>query len=47
MNEYNSIIQEESSLYFTDAKTVEQTISSMETRINKAIDNERKEKSSK
>lgn len=41
MNEYNSIIQEETSLYFTKSKTLDQTISDMKTRVNKAILTER------
>ena len=41
MTEYNSIIQEETSLYFTGAKSVEQTLADMESRVNAAIEKER------
>lgn len=44
MNEYNSIIQEETSLYFTKAKTLDQTVTDMVTRVNKAILAERAKK---
>lgn len=37
MNEYNTIIQEETSLYFTGGKSLEDTVSDMESRVNEAI----------
>ncbi len=37
MNEYNTIIQEETSLYFTGGKSLESTLSDMESRVNQAI----------
>jgi multiple sugar transport system substrate-binding protein len=44
MNEYNSIIQEETSLYFTKAKSLDDTINSIESRTNAAIDAEKTSK---
>ena len=37
MNEYNTIIQEETSLYFTGGKSLENTVADMESRVNEAI----------
>ncbi|QQO09380.1 ABC transporter substrate-binding protein [Breznakiella homolactica] len=44
MNEYNSIIQEETSLFFTNAKSLEQTVRDMKSRVDKAILDERSQK---